>query len=165
MKSNAKSLDDTDLRLLNLLQVDASRSVQALAQATGLSHTTCHRKVKRLQDEGWIERQVAIVSRDRLRQAGLIGLHGLIEVTLDTQTHEALNRFEHAAVADPWVEQCWQVSPGPDFMLVVAVPTMEGYQQLAQRLFTSVLGVRNVRTFFAVRRAKFGTTIALPPAT
>jgi len=48
-------------------------------------------------------------------------------------------------------------------MLVAQVPHMEGYQQLAQRLFTSNLAVRNVRTFFAVRRAKFGTTIALPP--
>jgi DNA-binding Lrp family transcriptional regulator len=73
-----------------------------------------------------------------------------------------LARFERAAVADPWVEQCWQVSPGPDFMLVVAVPDMPGYQQLSQRLFNMALGVRNVRTFFAVRRSKFGTTLPLP---
>jgi Lrp/AsnC family transcriptional regulator, leucine-responsive regulatory protein len=155
-------LDDTDLALLNQLQRDASWSVARLAQALGLSTTTCHRRLKRLQDEGWVERQVAIVSRDKLAQAGLPGLQGLIEVTLEQQTHEALARFERAAVDDPWVEQCWQVSPGPDFMLVVAVPDMAGYQQLSQRLFTMALGVRNVRTFFAVKRAKFGTTLPLP---
>jgi Lrp/AsnC family leucine-responsive transcriptional regulator len=47
-------------------------------------------------------------------------------------------------------------------MLVVAVPDMPGYQQLSQRLFNMALGVRNVRTFFAVKRAKFGTTLPLP---
>jgi Lrp/AsnC family leucine-responsive transcriptional regulator len=155
------TLDDTDLVLLNLLQADASLSVVKLAESTGLSATTCHRRLKRLQDEGWVERHVALVSRDKLQAAGLTGLSGLIEVTLEQQTHEAMSRFERAAVADPWVEQCWQVSPGPDFMLVVAVPDMPGYQLLSQRLFTMALGVRNVRTFFAVKRAKFGTTVPL----
>jgi Lrp/AsnC family transcriptional regulator, leucine-responsive regulatory protein len=162
MEKQPDPLDDTDLALLNQLQLDASWSVARLADLTGLSTTTCHRRLKRLQDQGWVERHVAIVSRDKLAQAGLGGLHGLIEVTLEQQTHEALARFERAAVADPWVEQCWQVSPGPDFMLVVAVPDMPGYQQLSQRLFTMALGVRNVRTFFAVKRAKFGTTLPLP---
>ena len=162
MKQESKPLDNIDLQLLNLLQREARRSIQSMAESLGLSNTTCHRRIKRLEDEGWIERHVAIVSRDRLRQADLTGLHAVIEVTLEQQTHEAMSRFEQAAVGDPWVEQCWQVSPGPDFMLVAQVPHMEGYQQLAQRLFTSSLAVRNVRTFFAVRRAKFGTTIALP---
>lgn len=163
MEKSTNPLDEIDLALLNQLQLDASWSVARLAEFTGLSPTTCHRRLKRLHDEGWVERQVAIVSRDKLAQTGLGGLHGLIEVTLEQQTHEAMARFERAAVADPWVEQCWQVSPGPDFMLVVAVPDMPGYQQLSQRLFTMALGVRNVRTFFAVKRAKFGTTLPLPP--
>lgn len=156
------TLDGTDLALLNLLQLDASLPVVKLAEATGLSTTTCHRRLKRLHDEGWVERRVAIVSRDKLQAVGLTGLSGLIEITLEQQTHEAMARFERAAVADPWVEQCWQVSPGPDFMLVVAVPDMPGYQLLSQRLFTMALGVRNVRTFFAVKRGKFGTTVPLP---
>lgn len=159
--NESNHLDEADLALLNLLQADSSRSVVQLAQATGLSATTCHRRLKRLHDEGWVERQAAIVSRDKLQAAGLTGLSALIEVTLEQQTHEAMARFERAAVADPWVEQCWQVSPGPDFMLVVAVPDMPGYQLLSQRLFTMALGVRNVRTFFAVKRAKFGTTVPL----
>ena len=71
--------------------------------------------------------------------------------------------FEARAVADAQVQQCWRVSPGPDFVLVVAVPDMPAYQALAQRLFTSDVNVRNVRCFFSVHRAKCGLQIALPP--
>lgn len=157
-------LDASDLRLLDLLQHDATLSNQALADAAHVSPATCHRRVKRLREEGWIEAQVAIVSADKVRQALGAGLQALIEVSLEVQTEEAMARFEHQAVQDAEVQQCWRVSPGPDFMLVVAVHDMAGYQALALRLFTVGLGVRNVRTFFAVKRAKFGTALPLPQA-
>jgi Lrp/AsnC family transcriptional regulator, leucine-responsive regulatory protein len=156
--------DATDLRLLDLLQQDATLSNQALAEAAHLSAATGHRRVKRLREEGWIERQVAILSADKLRGALGAGLQALVEVSLEVQTEEALARFEALAVADAAVQQCWRVSPGPDFMLVVAVHDMVGYQAVAQRLFTMHTGVRNVRTFFAIKRAKFGTALPLPQA-
>jgi len=161
MKESSE-LDASDLRLLDLLQHDATLSNQALADAAHLSTATCHRRVKRLRDEGWIERQVSIVSADKLRVALGAGLHALIEVSLEVQTEEAMARFEAQAVADAAVQQCWRVSPGPDFVLVVAVQDMLAYQALAQRLFTVPLGVRNVRTFFVVKRAKFSTALPLP---
>ena len=65
-------------------------------------------------------------------------------------------------VADTAVQQCWRVSPGPDFMLVVAVRDMPGYQALAQRLFTQDANVRNVRAFFSLKRAKFEPAQPLP---
>lgn len=155
-------LDASDLRLLTLLQADASLSNQSLAQAAHLSPATCHRRVKRLHDEGWIEGQVAIVSADRLREHLGTGLTALTEVTLEVQTEEAMAGFEAEAVAMTEVQQCWRVSPGPDFLLVMAVGDMPGYQAVARHLFTSERGVRNVRTFFAVKRAKFGTAMPLP---
>lgn len=161
MKENSTTLDASDLRLLDLLQHDASLSNQALADAAHLSAATCHRRIKRLRDEGWIEGQVAIVSADKLRQARQPILQALVEVTLDVQTEEAMSRFETHAVQDSAVQQCWRVSPGPDFMIVLAVGDMDGYQQVAARLFTARLGVRNVRAFFAVKRAKFGTALPL----
>lgn len=162
---NKFHLDASDLRLLSLMQTDASLSNQALALAAHLSPATCHRRVKRLRDEGWIEGQVAIVSANLLREHLGIGLTALTEVTLEVQTEEAMARFEAQAVAEAEVQQCWRVSPGPDFMLVMAVGDMPGYQAVARRLFTAEWGVRNVRTFFAVKRAKFGTAVPLPELT
>jgi hypothetical protein len=71
-----------------------------------------------------------------------------MSATLDVQTEEAMARFERQAVQELAVQQCWRVSPGPDFMLVLAVHDMEGYLEVAARLFNDRLGVRNVRTFF-----------------
>lgn len=155
-------LDATDLRLLALLQEDASLSNQALADRAHLSPATCHRRVRRLWDEGVIERQVTILSPQKLADALGWGLSALVEISLDVQTQEALDAFEARAVADAEVQQCWRVSPGPDFVLVVQVPDMPAYHELARRLFTQDQQVRNVRAFFAVKRAKFGTQLPLP---
>lgn len=157
-------LDDTDLRLLALLQADASVSNQALAELAQLSPATCHRRVKRLWDEGVIEGEVAILSPHKLADALGWGLSALVEISLDVQTQEALDAFEARAVAAPEVQQCWRVSPGPDFVLVVQVADMPAYQELARSLFTEGSQVRNVRAFFAVKRAKFGTQLPLPPS-
>lgn len=155
-------LDDVDIQLLSRLQEDASPSNQALAEALGLSPATCHRRIKRLKDEGFIERQVAILSPQKLADALGWGLSALVEISLDVQTQEALDAFEARALAEPQVQQCWRVSPGPDFILVAQVPDMPAYQDLAKRLFTQDSQVRNVRAFFAVKRAKFGTQWPLP---
>jgi Lrp/AsnC family transcriptional regulator, leucine-responsive regulatory protein len=151
-------LDDTDLRVLELLQRDASLSNQELAAAAHTSPATCLRRVRRLVEAGVIERRVALLSAQRLGA----GLTVLAEVTLDKQGAEHLAAFEARAVADEAVQQCYRVSPGPDFMLVMQVPDMPGYHTLVQRLFTEDANVRNVKAFFSVHRAKFQPAIVLP---
>ena len=150
-------LDATDLRLLDLLQSDASLSNQALAEQALTSPATALRRVRRLRDEGVIERQVAILDPARLGQ----GLTALVEISLDRQGAEHLDAFETRAVADSAVQQCWRVSPGPDFMLVLHCVDMAAYQALVQRLFTQDANVRNVRAFFSVKRAKFDPRLNL----
>ena len=65
------------------------------------------------------------------------------------------------AVAEAGVQQCYRVSPGPDFVLVLWVPDMAGYQALVQRLFTEDANVRNVKAYFSIKRGKFDTAIAV----
>ena len=158
------TLDPIDLQLLEQLQTDASLSNQALAQQVGVSPATCLRRVRRLHDSGLIERQVALVRPERLAAALGHGLTALVEVSLDRQGAEQLDAFEARAVQDGAVQQCWRVSPGPDFVLVVHVPDMPQYLALTQRLFTQDANVRNVRAFFATRRAKFEPKMPLAPA-
>jgi DNA-binding Lrp family transcriptional regulator len=169
MKSNAKTdytsadsvtIDAVDRRLLALLQEDASRSNQDLAEAAHTSPATCLRRVKRLVDLGVIERRVAILSPERLGA----GLTAIVEVTLDRQGAEHLLAFESRAVADAAVRQCYRVSPGPDLVLVVQTPDMAEYSALVQRLFTQDANVRNVKAFFSIARAKFDPAIDLPAA-
>jgi DNA-binding Lrp family transcriptional regulator len=158
------SLDAIDLQLLAILQADASISNIALADKLRISAPTCLRRTKRLQQEGWIEKQVAILSSDKLGLAMGHSVTALIEVSLDKQGEELLQAFETRAVQESAVQQCWRVSPGPDFMLVVQVPDMPSYLAFTQRLLTQDANVRNVKAFFSVKRAKFGTQIPLPVA-
>ena len=87
-----------------------------------------------------------------------------MEITLDRQGAEHLDAFEAHAVAEAAVQQCWRVSPGPDFVLVLWVADMPAYQALVQRLFTQDANVRNVKAFFGVKRAKFEPRYGLRPS-
>jgi DNA-binding Lrp family transcriptional regulator len=158
------SVDEIDLRLLDALQRDASRTNQQLAADNHLSPPTCLRRVQRLRAAGLIERQVAVLSPDRLAPLIGHGLQALVEISLDRQDAAALDAFEARVIADDAVQQCWRVSPGPDFVLVVIARDMPGYQALAQRLFTADANVRNVKAFFAIKRAKFDTRLPVLPA-
>ncbi len=153
----ADELDDIDRRLLDLLQADATRTNQALAAAAGVSPATALRRVRRLTATGVIERQVALLA-PRFADEGLTAI---TEVSLDRQGAELLQAFEARALAEDAVQQCYRVSPGPDFVLVAWVPDMNAWGALVQRLFTQDANVRNVKTYFSVKRAKFEPRIAL----
>ncbi|QHE84253.1 Lrp/AsnC family transcriptional regulator [Hydrogenophaga sp. BPS33] len=155
------TIDEADLRLLDLLQTDASLSNQVLAERAHLSPPTSLRRVKRLRQLGLIERQVALLSRDKLAPLLGHGLTALVEVTLERQGTEQQDAFEARVVPAPEVQQCYRVSPGPDFMLVVHCSDMPAYLELARRLFTSDANVRNIKAFFSLKQAKFDPRLPL----
>jgi DNA-binding Lrp family transcriptional regulator len=155
------SLDAIDLQLLSQLQHDASLSNQELAERVHTSPPTCLRRVKRLREAGLIEKTVAVLQPERLAATIGHGLTAIVEITLDRQDSAAWEAFEARVATEGAVQQCYRVSPGPDFCLVVHVRDMPAYQALTQRLFTFEANVRNVKAFFSVRRSKFGAELAL----
>lgn len=150
-------LDELDRRILNALQVDSSQTNNDLALAVHASAPTCLRRVKRLVDAGVIERQVAIVSPQKIGA----GLTAIVEITLDNQAAERQVEFENLVASESAVLQCYRVSPGPDFVLVIQVADMPAYNALVHRLFASHANVRNVKSFFSIHRSKFETRIAV----
>ena len=154
-------LDSTDLRLLDALQRDASRTNQRLAADTHVSPPTCLRRVQRLRAAGLIEREVALLSPDKLAPLLGHGLQAVVEISLDRQDSEALDLFEARVAPDDAVQQSYRVSPGPDFVLIVAARDMPDYLALQQRLFTTDANVRNVKAYFSLKRAKFAPMVPL----
>jgi Lrp/AsnC family transcriptional regulator, leucine-responsive regulatory protein len=150
-------IDDIDRRILNQLQSDCSLTNQDLAGRVHVSPPTCLRRVRRLVDTGVIERRIAIVSPQALPG----GLTAIVEVTLERQSAEALEDFERKLVGAPPVQQCYRVSAGPDFILIVYVADMTAYHAFAHQALTSQANVRNVRSFFSTQRTKFAPAIAL----
>lgn len=157
-----KDLDALDLQIMGHLQEDASLSNLSLAEKLHISPPTCLRRVKRLCEGGWIERQVALLNPMRLGASLGHIVSALVEVTLDKQGAEHLDAFEAKAVADDAVQQCWRVASGPDFILVVQALSMPAYLEVTSRLLTQDANVRNVRAFFSTKRAKFSGAVPLP---
>ena len=149
------ALDATDFLILDQLQQDASLTNQMLAERVFTSPPTCLRRVKRLKDAGLIERQIAILSIDKLAPLIGHGLTAIVEITLDRQDAQSLEAFEKRVTQDEAVQQCYRVSPGPDFVLIVFAHDMPAYLALSQRLFSADANVRNVKAFFSVKRGKF----------
>jgi Lrp/AsnC family transcriptional regulator, leucine-responsive regulatory protein len=153
------ALDAVDLRILEQLQTDASLSNQALAERMHVSPPTCLRRVKRLWDAGLIERHIAILNTDKLQPLLGHGLTAIVEVTLTEQNTEALAAFEARITGHDAVQQCYRVSPGPDFVLMVVVRDMPAYQLFAQQCLSADVLVRNVKTYFSVQRSKFAPRV------
>jgi len=150
-------LDDMDRRILRQLQTDSSLTNQELAARVHASPPTCLRRVRRLTEQGVILKQVAILDPARLGAP----LTAVIEVTLDIQTAEFLDQFESRMLLEPLILQCYRVSQGPDFVLIAQVADMPAYHEMAHRVFTSQRNVRNVRSFFAIHRSKFETSVPI----
>lgn len=149
-------LDELDRRILDVLQVDASHTNAELAELVHVSPPTCLRRVKHLTETGVIQRQVALVAPEKLGAR----LTAIVEITLDVQAAERMDEFEKVVAGEAAVLQCYRVSPGPDFVLVVQVADMPAYHALAHRVFAAQKNVRNVKAYFSTFRSKFETRIA-----
>jgi Lrp/AsnC family leucine-responsive transcriptional regulator len=149
--------DEIDRRILNALQEDASKTNAELAETVHVSPPTCLRRVKHLTESGVIERQVAIVSPEKVGAR----LTAIVEITLDVQAADRMAEFEAHVAGDEAVLQCYRVSPGPDFVLIVQVADMPAYHSLAHRLFATRTNVRNVKAYFSTFRSKFETRITV----
>ncbi|WP_051532284.1 Lrp/AsnC family transcriptional regulator [Brackiella oedipodis] len=148
-------LDELDLRILKQLQSDSAQSNQALAERVFASPPTCLRRVRRLYDMGVIEKQVALLN------PALLGHHltAIVEVSLKNQDAEAFSAFEALVQKETAVLQCYRVSGGADFVMVLQVQDMATYHALVGRFLTSKNNVRNIRTFFSMHRSKFETKV------
>ena len=151
-------LDELDLRILEQLQNDASISNQELAARVHASPPPCLRRVRRLSEQGVIRRQVALLDPEQLGSS----LTAIVEITLDRQGEEYLQQFERLMTPEPAVTQCYRVSTGVDFIVILQVSDMQAYHKLAHALFTSQANIRNIRSFFSIHQAKFETRVPLP---
>jgi Lrp/AsnC family leucine-responsive transcriptional regulator len=157
MSNTPSPLDEVDRRILNALQVDASHTNAELAELVHVSAPTCLRRVKQLTDIGVIERKVAILDPQKIDAR----LTAIVEITLDVQGADRMAEFEQVVALEAAVLQCYRVSPGPDFVLIVQIVDMPAYHALAHRLFTTHSNVRNVKTYFSTFRSKFETRISV----
>ncbi|MFM5886321.1 MAG: Lrp/AsnC family transcriptional regulator [Novosphingobium sp.] len=143
-------MDRADIALLEALQDDSSRSLAQLAELAGVSSSACHRRIKALEDAGIITGYAAQVDSGRLG----LKLLAFVEITLTSQSREAMDRFE-AAVGDfDDILDCYLMSGQADYLLRVAAIDLEQYDRIHRDCLARLPGVSAMRSAFAIRRIK-----------
>lgn len=156
--SSSITLDSFDLAILNILQRDNSTPQRVIGEAVNLSAPAVQRRIRRMEDAGVIQANVAIIDPAQVGQPITI----FVEVEVISETAELIDaaKREFAAVAE--VQQCYYVTGEADFVLMVVVPTMTAYEALTRRLFFGNNNVKRFRTFVAMDRVKVGLAVPLP---
>ena len=152
-------LDRYDLSILAELQRDARISNQELAERIGLSPSPCSRRVKQLEDDGYILRQVALLDRKKLG----LSLTAYVLIGMDRHTPERFEHFDREIAAIPEVTECLLITgQQADYQLKVVVRDMDGYQDLLLNKITRITGVTGVHTSFVLRKVIERTSLPLP---
>lgn len=151
------TLDDIDKKILGLIQADATRSIQDISDDVGLSTNPCWRRIRRMEEEGVIDRRVAIVDPAR------VGLGATVFVTIRTKQHdrEWLEAFAKGVRRLPEVVECHRMSGDIDYLLKVLVRDIPHYDDVYQRLIELVPELGDVSSAFSMERLKEGTIIDL----
>ncbi len=152
-------LDRFDRHILQILQTDARISNQELADRIGLSPSPCLRRVRVLEETGYITAYRALLDAKVL---GLT-LMALIHISMDQHTPERFNDFEAAIVKIPEVLECLLITgQSADYQLKVLVQDLEAYQELLLKRITRIKGVSGVHSSFVLRRVVDKTAIFIP---
>lgn len=140
-------LDRTDLKILRALADDGRLSWRDLAQNIGLSLTPTLRRVRRLEEEQFIQGYFARLDEERLSG----GMSVFVSVSLEKQTGDYLARFEERIVQAPQVMSCFQMTGDADYMLRVVVKDLSAYQLFLTNTLTQIPGVAGIKSAFALK--------------
>ena len=149
-------LDPTDRRILTVLQTQGRMSNADLAERINLSASACHRRVQRLEDEGYIRNYVAMLDPRKLGLSSTV----FVEITLAGQSDELLEGFETAAARIPNVLECHLMAGTADYILKLVVEDTDDFARIHRQYLTRLPGVTRMQSSFALRTV-FKTT-ALP---
>jgi Lrp/AsnC family leucine-responsive transcriptional regulator len=156
--SDLNSLDRIDMRLLAQLQLDASLSNLELAEQVGLSPTPCARRVKRLINDGFIQRQVAILNPEKLG----FNLTAHVSISMDRHTPDRFENFETEIAGYEEVIDCSVVTgQSADYLLRVVVKDMKHYEAVLLGRLTRIPGVTGVHSSFVLREVISRTQVPL----
>ena len=150
-----KALDRVDRRILDTLQADARISNQELAKRVGLSPAPCWRRLRRLEEEGFISGYATLL------EASAIGLPILAYalVTLDNHHADTVRQFDRLIQDRPEVLECHSMSGPNDYLLRIVAASMEAYEHFLSTQVLQLAAVRSVNTSFVLRTKKSTTRL------
>jgi Lrp/AsnC family transcriptional regulator len=149
-------LDALDIRILEILQEDASAQVAHIAERVGLSTAPCWRRIQKLKHEGVITREVALVDAQKVNVAVTV----FVSVRTSTHTEAWFQKFRATVQAIPEVVEFYRMSGEVDYLLRVVVPDIAAYDKVYKRL-TAGTNLQDVSSSFAMEELKLTTALPL----
>jgi Lrp/AsnC family transcriptional regulator, leucine-responsive regulatory protein len=156
-----ESLDAIDLRILDILQKDGSLSNVELAKQVHLSPSPCLTRVKALEANGVIQRYVALVSSTAVG----LGLNVFINISLKSQSKQALADFEKTISEHDEVMECYLMTGDSDYLIRVAVADIGALERFILDQLTPIKGIEKIRSSFALKQVRYKTALPLKGTT
>lgn len=150
-------LDETDRRLLEILQRDNRLSADELGERTGVSRSSVQRRMKRFRDEGIIEADISVLSPRAVGRP----MTFIVEVELERERTDLLDDFRRSMMALDDVQQCYYVTGHTDFILIVTAADMAAYEEFSRQVFTDNPNIRRFHSNVVVNRVKAGLQVPL----
>jgi len=151
-------LDGTDLRILALLQENAERSISDIAEAIHLSQNACWRRIRQLEEQGYILKRVALLDAVKLGA----GMTVFVMVRAGEHSQEWLERFAEAVRKIPEIVEFYRMTGEVDYLIKIRVADIAGYDRVYKQLIRSA-PLTDVSGAFAMEELKHTTAIPLPP--
>lgn len=148
-------LDTFDLAILRILQRDNKTPQREIGEAVNLSAPSVQRRIRRMEEEGVIKANVALVNPEMVGRSLTI----FVQVELVSETPQDIDAMKARFRSAPEVQQCFYVTGEADFMLVVLVESMSAYEDFTRRSFFEGGNVRKFRTFVSMDRVKDGSSV------
>ena len=148
-------LDETDMKLINMLQEDCKQPIKNLAAKLNLSIAPVHERIKKIEKAGLIKRYVAIVDLDLINKP----LINYCNVTIVKHNNELFKEFELQVKEMDEVLECYSVSGNYDYLLKVVSSSMHGYQDFVLNKLSTLEMISNINSQFVLKHVKFTTSI------
>ena len=140
-------LDPTDRRILHVLQREGRISNAELAERIALSPSACHRRVSRLESEGYIREYVALLDPRKIGKPTVV----FVEIRLSSQSDDVLDAFERSVVRIPDVLECHLMAGEADYLLKIAVEDTEDFARIHRQFLARLPGVAQMQSSFSLR--------------
>lgn len=156
--TSATPLDEYDKKILRVLQANAEYSMVELGEKVGLSHTPCWRRIKRLEEEGYIRERVTLLDPVKLDLS--VTVHAYI--TIKKHDEDSLIAFESAVHSIREIVECYSTTGEKDYLLRIVVKSVDHYERLLKTALVHLPNVASVNSTFALKQVKYTTQLPIP---
>jgi Lrp/AsnC family transcriptional regulator len=150
-------MDESDRKILRIIQSEPDIPVQQLAEQVGLSHTPCWRRLKKLEEQGVIAGRAVILNPAALG----LQITAFAHIKMKSHDEESLEAFESTARARPEIVECFSMSGEADFLLRIVMPSVADYETFLKKTLVHMPGVGSVNSSFALKCVKLTTVLPI----